>query len=293
MSLPVMDVKDRLLAAFAAEGVGRVLLKAPTGSGKSTVVPKCLLEEAGFEGRVIVVQPRRIAARMLAEYVASLVGGAVGERVGYSVRFERKYGPKTKLIYVTDGVLQRWLSEDGGLDGVSCVLFDEFHERRLASDLALGRVLALQGQRKDLRVGVMSATLAVAGLEKYLAPCELLESEGRRYAVSIRYAGAAERKRNRFGVMEEEGVWDRVGRVLREELREEERPERVLVFLPGGYEIRKTVTLLENASYTKGYEVLPLFSGLSPDAQRRAVAKGGGPRIIVSSNVAELSLIHI
>ena len=97
MGLPVLEVKDDLLAAFADGGLGRVLLKAPTGSGKSTVVPKLLLEEAGFEGRIVVVQPRRIAARMLAEYVASLVGSRVGEAVGYSVRFEKVYGPKTRL----------------------------------------------------------------------------------------------------------------------------------------------------------------------------------------------------
>lgn len=291
MSLPVLEVKEKLLAAFAPSGLGRILLKAPTGSGKSTVVPKLLLQEAGFEGRIIVVQPRRIAARMLAEYVASLVGSRVGEEVGYAVRFEKKYQACTKLIYVTDGVLQRWLSEEDGLRGVSCVLFDEFHERRLASDLALGRVLDIQEKESGLRVGVMSATLEVAGLEEFLAPCELLESEGRRFPVAISYAGAAERKRNRFGTIEEERVWERVGRVLKERLAGEPKgSERVLIFMPGGFEIRKTVALLENASYTRGYEVLPLFSGLSPDQQRRAVASEGGPRIIVATNVAETSI---
>lgn len=292
MSLPVLEVKEKLLAALAPGGLGRILLKAPTGSGKSTVVPKILLQEAGFEGRIIVVQPRRIAARMLAEYVASLVGSRVGEEVGYAVRFEKKYGPRTRLIYVTDGVLQRWLSEEDGLRGVSCVLFDEFHERRLASDLALGRVLDLQEKKESgLRVGVMSATLEVAGLEEFLAPCELLESEGRRFPVAVSYAGAPERKRNRFGTVEEERVWERVGRVLKEKLAGgPQGSERVLIFMPGGFEIRKTVELLENASYTRGYKVLPLFSGLSPDQQRRAVAAEGGPRIIVATNVAETSI---
>ena len=290
MSLPVLEVKEALLAAMGREGLGRVLLKAPTGSGKSTVVPKILLEEGGFEGRIVVVQPRRIAARMLAEYVASLVGSSVGEEVGYSVRFEKVYGPKTRLVYVTDGVLQRWLSEDPTLEGVSCVLFDEFHERRLSSDLALGRVLALQEERADLRVGVMSATLELAGLEDYLAPCELLESEGRRFPVEISYAGASERKRNRFGRMEEEVLWERVGKVLRDEGLDPEKDRRVLVFMPGVYEIRKTVELLELSSVARGYEVCPLYSGLSPQQQRAAVANGGGPRIIVATNVAETSI---
>ena len=290
MSLPVLEVKDGLLAAFGEGGLGRVLLKAPTGSGKSTVVPKLLLEEAGFEGRIVVVQPRRIAARMLAEYVASLVGSRVGEAVGYSVRFEKVYGAKTRLVYVTDGVLQRWLAENPELPGVSCVLFDEFHERRLASDLALGRVLDLQERRPELRVGVMSATLELQGLEDYLAPCELLESQGRRYPVEVSYAGASERKRNRFGRMEEEVLWERVGKVLRDAGVDPEKDRRVLVFMPGVHEIRKTVELLERSSVARGYEVLPLYSGLPPQAQRAAVATGGGPRIIVATNVAETSI---
>lgn len=291
MSLPVLEVKNELLAALGKSGVGRVLLKAPTGSGKSTVVPKLLLEEGGFDGRIIVVQPRRIAARMLAEYVASLVGSRVGEEVGYSVRFEKVYGSRTRLIYLTDGVLQRWLAESPGLPGVSCVLFDEFHERRLSSDLSLGRVLDLQEQRGDLRVGVMSATLELAGLEDFLAPCELLESEGRRYPVEICYAGASERKRNRFGTMEEEPLWQRVGKALRAELSgPNSLPQRVLVFMPGVYEIRKTVDLLESAAVGKGFEVMPLYSGLPPQDQRAAVAQGGGPRIIVATNVAETSI---
>ncbi len=290
MKLPVLEVRDGLLAAFARGGLGRVLLKAPTGSGKSTVVPKLLLEEADFAGRIVVVQPRRIAARMLAEYVATLGGSAVGEEVGYSVRFEKVYGPNTRLVYVTDGVLQRWLAENPELPGVDCVLFDEFHERRLASDLALGRVLDLQGRREGLRVGVMSATLEVAGLEEYLAPCELLESEGRRFPVTVSYAGASQRKRNRFGRMEEELLWERVGKVIRDSALEPEVDRRVLIFMPGVFEIRKTVELLEKSSAARGYEVLPLYSGLPPQAQRAAVAKGGGPRIIVATNVAETSI---
>ena len=290
MSLPVLEIKEQLLSAFGSQGLGRVLLKAPTGSGKSTVVPKLLLEEAGFEGAIVVVQPRRIAARMLAEYVASLVGSEVGKEVGYSVRFEKVYGAATRLIYVTDGVLQRWLAENPELPEVSCVLFDEFHERRLASDLALGRVLDLQEKRPGLRVGVMSATLEVAGLEGYLEPCELLESEGRRYPVNISYAGASQRKRNRFGRMEEEFLWDRVVKVLKDWNLNADADHRVLVFMPGVHEIRRTVELLEKSSVANDYEVLPLYSGLPPQAQRAAVSSKGGPRIIVATNVAETSI---
>ncbi len=288
--LPVLEIREQLLATFAGEGLKRALLKAPTGSGKSTVVPKFLLAEAGFEGRIIVVQPRRIAARMLAEYVASLVGSRVGETVGYSVRFEKVYQEQTKLIYVTDGVLQRWLAENPDLSGISCVLFDEFHERRLSSDLALGRVLTLQEKRADLCLGVMSATLEIGGLEEFLEPCQLLESQGRCYPVEVSYEGAAQRKRNRFGRMEEEPLWDRVLKVLREAELQPEQDHRILVFMPGVFEIRKTVSLLESSSVTRGYEVLPLYSGLAPSAQKAAVSAQGGPRIIVATNVAETSI---
>lgn len=299
MSLPVLQVKDELLAAFGSQGLGRILLKAPTGSGKSTVIPKLLLEEAGFEGRIIVVQPRRIAARMLADYVASLVGGAVGDVVGYAVRFEKVYHAQTRLLYVTDGVLQRWLAEDPELPGTSCVLFDEFHERRLSSDLALGRVLDLQERAGamrvggPLRVGVMSATLEVAGLEDYLEPCELLESSGRRFPVEMSYHGAPGRKRNRFGRMEEEPLWTRVEQVLRQELADlggRQAPERILIFMPGVFEIRKTVDLLSHSSSARAYEVVPLYSALPVQAQRAAVATAGPPRIIVATNVAETSI---
>jgi len=156
------------MAEIAHQGA-RILLRAPTGSGKSTGVPLMLLEEGRVEGRILVVQPRRIAARMLAEYVSRLAGSRVGESVGYAVRFDSKYGNKTRVIYLTDGVLQRWLREDPELKGVGAVIFDEFHERRLSSDLVLARTLDLQeGVRPDLKLMVMSATLETGGLADYL-----------------------------------------------------------------------------------------------------------------------------
>ncbi|MDP0492171.1 MAG: ATP-dependent helicase HrpB [Verrucomicrobiota bacterium JB023] len=308
--LPVEEIKDDLLACFAGEEPARILLKAPTGSGKSTLVPKMILGGGGVEGLIVVVQPRRIAARMLAEYVAQLCGSRLGEEVGYVVRFENRMSERTRLVYVTDGVLQRWLAEDPELRKVGCVLFDEFHERRLSSDLALGRVLEIQDERRAesrrsssgggqpaLHLAVMSATLEVAGLEEYLAPCVKLESGGRRYPVEVLYAGAAERKRNRFGRLEEEPVWERIARLLKQELpslldsqEAGQEPPRVLIFLPGAFEIRKTVELLERSSSTRSWEVMPLYSALPPQAQRAAVARGGRPRIIVSTNVAETSI---
>ena len=138
-----------------------------------------ILQASLVEGMIVVVQPRRIAARLLAGFVARSLGVKLGEEVGYAVRFDTCYGERTRIVYITDGVLQRWLRDDPELEGVGAVLFDEFHERRLASDLSLARVLDLQGGgRPKLRVLVMSATLETAGLADYLHPCEVLEAGG-------------------------------------------------------------------------------------------------------------------
>ncbi len=186
MELPVHALRDELLDAVL--GSGRLLLRAPTGSGKSTCVPAMLLD-GGIEGLIVVVQPRRIAARMLARHVAALRHVKVGAEVGHVVRFENCMSDKTRIVYVTDGVLQRWLQDDPMLSRVGAVVFDEFHERRIASDVALARCLDLQdaadGGRPDLKVVVMSATLEVAGLKEYLEPCVVLEAEGRAYPVDV------------------------------------------------------------------------------------------------------------
>ena len=164
MHLPVHEIADDLRAAVTAGDRARVLLKAPTGSGKSTSVPGMLLD-AGIPGMILVIQPRRMAARLLAGWVAKQRGATLGREVGYAVRFDAKYRDDTRMLYLTDGVFQRWIQDDPELHGVGAVIFDEFHERRLAVDIALGRCLDLQdGPRPDLRVVVMSATLETAGL---------------------------------------------------------------------------------------------------------------------------------
>ena len=153
MRLPVHEIEEELKAAVASGERDRVLLKAPTGSGKSTAVPGMLMD-AGISGRILVIEPRRMAARLLAGWVAKLRGTSLGGEVGYAVRFDTKYGRDTRLIYLTDGVFQRWLQEDPELKGVDAVVFDEFHERRLAVDVALGRCLDLQESRRpDARSG--------------------------------------------------------------------------------------------------------------------------------------------
>ena len=292
MKLPVHALRESLLESVHSSG--RLLLRAPTGSGKSTCVPPMLLD-GGVEGLIVVVQPRRIAARMLARHVASLRGVRHGSEVGHVVRFENCMGKDTRIVYVTDGVLQRWLQEQPGLPDVGAVIFDEFHERRIASDVALARCLELQeNNRPDLKLVVMSATLEVVGLQDYLEPCDILEAQGRAYPVDITYRGAgvpAGARATRGGGQELK-VWDRVAEVVKENVTRDD-VGHVLVFLPGVYEIRRCVELIERASWSRGWDVCPLYSGLSPKLQDKAVAAakpGGRPRIIVSTNVAETSL---
>ena len=286
MRLPVNEVEKEIRASVAVDQ-GRLLLKAPTGSGKSTAVPGMVRGEC--EGQVVVVQPRRMAARLLAEFVAKQMGTLVGKGVGYAVRFENQSGPETEILFVTDGVLQRMLLDDPELLGIGAVVFDEFQERRLSSDLSLARVLDLQESvRPDLRVVVMSATLETGGLKDYLEPCRLVEAGGRLFPVEIRHRGEAQVGRR--GPNRHEEVWDRVAAAVKAEARELIAGDRILVFLPVMYEIRKSQSLLENAAALKGWEVCPLYSALSPTAQRSALKMDDSKRIILATNVAETSV---
>ncbi len=287
VDLPVLEIRNKLLDALG--GIGRILLRAPTGSGKSTCVPPMLLDGGKVDGLIVVVQPRRIAARMLARRVAGMRGGRPGGEVGHVVRFDKCMGKETRIVYVTDGVLQRWLQDDPELSHVGAVIFDEFHERRIASDVALARCLNLQeGARPELKVVVMSATLEVSGLKEYLDPCDVLLAEGRAYPVEIHYSGAPQM----VGRSGKDAVWERVSNAVQQAVKREDAGH-ILVFLPGVHEIRRSIELIERSSWSRGWEVCPLYSGLSPKLQDEAVApsrSGGRPRIIVSTNVAETSL---
>lgn len=289
MRLPVCEIEGDLRQALAAGGRRRVLLKAPTGSGKSTLVPGMVADELG--GRVVVIEPRRMAARMLASWVARQRGTALGGGVGYAVRFDSRFGRDTQIVFVTDGVFQRWLQDDPQLGGTAAVVFDEFHERRLAGDLALAHCLDLQdASRPDLAVVVMSATLEVAGLADYLAPAAMLEAAGRRFPVEVVYrAGGLSPGDRRGAPVRDEPVWERVTTVCREALAAPDAGH-VLVFLPGTYEIHKTIGILEAASWARGWEVFPLHSGLPVEKQEAAVAPSSRPKVIVATNVAETSL---
>ncbi len=267
----------------------RVLLKAPTGSGKSTSVPGMLVD-AGISGRILVIEPRRMAARLLAAWVAKQRKATLGHEVGYAVRFDTKYRNDTKIIYLTDGVFQRWIQDDPTLSGVGAVVFDEFHERRLAVDVALARCLDFQeGPRPDLRVVVMSATLETAGLADYLAPAVSLEAGGRTHPVQVLYrADRPPVNDRRGGPPRETPIWEKMVNVCREAMAMPD-PGNILMFLPGTHEIRRTIELLEN-TIAKGWDVFPLYSALQPAAQEAAISPGPRPKIIVATNVAETSL---
>ena len=288
--LPVFEIAAELRAAVRAGERRRVLLKAPTGSGKSTAVPAMLLD-TGLSGRVLVVEPRRMAARLLAGWVSKQRGSAIGQEVGYAVRFDSRYRDDTRILYLTDGVFQRWLQDDPLLHGVGAVIFDEFHERRLAVDIALARCLDLQdGPRPELRLVVMSATLETAGLAGFLAPVCALETGGRIHPVDVLYRPErAANNERRGGPPREVPVWERMVEVCREAMDLTE-PGDILMFLPGTHEIRKTIELLESGSTARGWDVCPLHSTLTPAAQEAAITPGPRPKIIVATNVAETSI---
>ncbi|MDB4319451.1 helicase-related protein [bacterium] len=281
------EVEQEIRAAMQAQS-GRLLLKAPTGSGKSTTVPPMVRGEVN--GRVLVIQPRRMAARLLAEYVAKCEGTRCGGGVGYAVRFESRFGRETEIIYMTDGVLQRMLLDDPELEGVGAVIFDEFHERHLSSDLALGRVLDLQESlRPDLRVVVMSATLEIGGLKGFLEPCDVVEAGGRLFPVEISHKGEAMASTRRRPEQRND-VWDRVARAVRSACDDLGPGDRILVFLPGMHEIRRCESILSQAGWMKGWEIASLYSALAPDKQRAAIREDQSKRVILSTNVAETSV---
>ncbi len=287
--LPVEQIREEILGAVKEPGFC-VLLSAPTGSGKSTRVPRMLLDAGwGERGTIIVVQPRRLAARLLAGYAARQFPCRLGQEVGYTVRFDSQRSAATRILFVTDGILERRLTEDPELRGVSAVIFDEVHERRLSGDLCLARILELQrSTRPEIGIFVMSATLELDKLQHYLPQATVLRAEGRLYPVQVSYMPPVP-VRNKFGYVQPPPVWEQCTAAVRQ-LVEQADCGDVLVFLPGAYEIRRTVEILEQVGWMRGRDVYALHGQLTPEAQARAVECGSRPRVIVSTNIAETSL---
>jgi ATP-dependent helicase HrpB len=280
--LPIYEIEHDIIARLKTDR--RLILSAPTGSGKSTQVPQMLLKHGLLgDGQVVVLQPRRLAARLLAARVASELGVKLGNEVGYQIRFENVTSARTKIRFVTEGVLLRQMIDDPSLRGVSAILFDEFHERHLYGDITLARALDQQEQhRPDLLLAVMSATLNLGELEKYLAPCATLSSEGRTYPVDIEYLPY------RSGA-NSPPVWEQAADVFRNFVHGGGEGD-VLVFMPGGFEIAQTIEAIRSTSTAKGFIVLPLHGELQPKDQDAAVARYERPKVVVATNVAETSI---
>ena len=280
--LPIYAVADQIVDGLQTHG--RVVLSAPTGSGKSTQVPQILVDRTDITGEIVVLQPRRLAARLLAKRVAAERGGKLGDEVGYQIRFENVVSSKTRIRFVTEAILLRQILNDPSLKGIGAIVFDEFHERHLTSDLSIACALqAVRSERPDLKLIVMSATLDIDLLEGYLKPCTRVEASGRLYPVENRFMGAA---LNRDAAP----VWERAASALKAHFKATNETGDVLVFMPGAFEIRKTIEAIQALPESRGYEVLPLHGELSPDAQDRAVSSGQTPKVIVSTNVAETSI---
>ncbi|NYZ13311.1 ATP-dependent helicase HrpB [Azospirillum sp. RWY-5-1] len=280
-SLPINPVLPELLDAL--DGPGLAVLQAPPGAGKTTRVPLALLDRPWLAGRkVVVLEPRRLAARAAARRMASMLGEEVGRTVGYRVRLDTRVGPDTRIEVVTDGLFLRRLQEDPELAEVGAVLFDEFHERGIDGDTALALCLESRGAlRDDLRLCVMSATLDAAPVAALLGGAPMVTSEGRAFPVETRHLDAPPP-----GARIEDAVASAVRRALREE------PGNALVFLPGVGEIRRVQALLEAAELGPQTDIAPLYGDLSADAQDRAIGPTtpGRRKVVLSTAIAETSL---
>lgn len=278
MSLPVEDIVGDFLAALRAGG--NAVVQAPPGAGKSTLLPLKLLDQDWLaDRRVLMLEPRRLAARMVAKRLAQNFGQELGRTIGFRVRDETRVGRETRLEVVTEGILTRLLQDDPELPGVGAILFDEFHERSLQADLGLALALDVQASlRPDLRLVAMSATLDGQAVSALLGDAPILTSDGRLFPVETRYllppAGGATMEAS-------------MAQAVRQALRENEGD--VLAFLPGAGEIRRVERLLNEAGMSA--DVLPLYGELSAAEQDRAVSPGGARRrVVLATSIAETSL---
>jgi ATP-dependent helicase HrpB len=279
--LPIEDALPELRAALA--GAGAAVLQAPPGAGKTTRVPLALLGQPWLpDQRVVMLEPRRLAARAAAARMAHTLGERVGDTVGHRVRSDTRVGPRTRVEVVTEGVLTRMLQHDAALEGVGLLIFDEFHERSLHADLGLA--LALQSRavlREDLRILVMSATLDGGPVAALLGGAPVVTSQGRSWPVDTRYLDRPVEGR----------LAPAVASAVRRAL-DEQAGGDVLVFLPGAGEIRQVEAMLLDGALPGGTWVAPLYGSLPPEAQDRAIAPSapGRRKVVLATSIAETSL---
>ena len=279
-TLPIAHVLPELRAVLAASACA--VLQAPPGAGKTTGVPLALLDEPWLQGRrLLMLEPRRLAARAAARRMAAVLGELAGDTVGFRVRGESRVSASTRIEVVTEGVLTRMLLDDPTLDRVGALLFDEFHERSLNADFGLA--LSLQAQallRPDLRILVMSATLDGAAVAELLGGAPVVTSDGRSHPVELRYRPTRQDSR----------VEDDVASAVRAALARDEGS--ILAFLPGAGEIRRCISILERSALPASVCLLPLYGDLSPAAQDAAIAPppAGTRKVVLATSIAETSL---
>ncbi|MEA2692248.1 MAG: ATP-dependent helicase HrpB, partial [Acidobacteriota bacterium] len=282
--LPIDEALPRLLAAF--ETGNAAVLVAPTGAGKTTRVPPALLaSRLGGGGRIVMLEPRRVAARAAARRMVEEggeEGWRLGEEVGYQVRFERRAGPATRILVVTEGILVQMLQADPFLTGVGAVIFDEVHERSLAADLALAMARRVQREaRPDLKLLAMSATLDPGPLAAFLGG-PVIESRGRQYPVELLHLerpGGRPDERPLAAIVAA-GVERMLGATAGD----------VLVFLPGVGEIERAREALASLAAARGLAVLPLYGDLPPERQDEVLRRGSRRKVVLATNVAETSI---
>ncbi len=284
-SLPIWEIHSQVVETLRAGN--RLVLVAPTGSGKTTQVPQMLLD-AGLAGdkKIVVLQPRRVAARTVAARVAWERGCRLGAEVGYQIRFDDQTGLGTRISYVTEGILLRWLQDNRTLSEVGVVIFDEFHERNLLSDVALALVKRLQRtERPDLKMAVMSATLEAEPVAEYLTgeagagETPVLHSEGQSFPVEVRY----------LSQHDERPVTEQAADVV-EQIVNAGEPGDILVFMPGMGEINATIGAVRAARTNERLALIPLHGDLPPEDQDLAFAPNPLRKVVVATNVAETSV---
>ena len=283
LPLPDLPIKEALPALHEALiARSAVLLEAPPGAGKSTVVPIALLQAPWLKGRkILMLEPRRIAARAVAMRMAALLGESIGRTVGFRTRLETRVGRETRIEVVTEGILTRMLQEDSALTGLGCVIFDEFHERSLNADLGLALCIeSRENLREDLRLLVMSATLDLKPLVRLLGDAPIVSAQGRSFEVTTHYVP-------RRGEIHLEL---QVSQVVRSALREHSGD--VLCFLPGAAEIRRVQRTLQEADLDRSIRVMPLYGELEGAAQDAALAPPapGERKVVLATSIAETSL---
>lgn len=277
-ALPIQEIREDFLQAVSPPG-GMVVLTAPTGSGKSTQVPQWLLGALPQGKAILVLQPRRLAARMLAERVAWELGEKAGQTVGYVTRYDRAVSPATRVLFVTEGILTRMLLNPKELEPYGAIVFDEFHQRTLDGDLGLAMAYDLRRRRQDLRLVVMSATLDSQRVAAYLQGSVLLQSQGRLFPVELSYT-----PRSTF-----KNLYQATANALRE-LLEAGHEGDVLVFLPGAAEIRHAAEAIRKTRYPEPLLLLPLYGEMPPEAQHAVMEAADRRKVILATNIAETSL---